>query len=131
MFVSTIVTGTGVSLGVFVWLRLARVEMPSSLGELHTLHHTAERIENRLRGEVLRGNQVDKVLLAVFLLKLVSVTAPRDLGSIMTYLLEDAVNSRVGVLEGRSEKLQQTSAFQFHHIVHPLYAAIPSAAHLG
>jgi hypothetical protein len=34
----------------------------------HTLHDTAERIEDSLRGEVLRGNEVDKMLLSVFLL---------------------------------------------------------------
>lgn len=42
------------------------------------MHHTAERIENSLRGEVLGGDQIDEMLLAVFFLELVSVTAPRS-----------------------------------------------------
>lgn len=75
VFISTIVTGTRVSLGVFVWLRLARAEQCGGVPETHTLHHTAQRIEDGLRGEILGGDQVDKVLLAVFLLELVSAAA--------------------------------------------------------
>lgn len=54
----------------------------------------------------------------------------RENDLVMTYLLEDAVNSRVGVLEGRSKKLQQASVFQFQRIVYPLHTVSPSAAHL-
>jgi hypothetical protein len=35
----------------------------------HTLHNAAQRIENSLRGEVLRGNKIDEVLLALLLLQ--------------------------------------------------------------
>lgn len=49
----------------------------------------------------------------------------------MTYLLENTVNSRVRVLERRSEKLQQVLVFHFQQVVYPLHTALPSAAHLG
>lgn len=41
-----------------------------------TLHDTAESIENSLRREVLRGDEVDKVLLPVLLLFLRGLLAP-------------------------------------------------------
>jgi hypothetical protein len=38
------------------------------LEEKLTLHYTAQCIEDGLRGEILRGNQVDEVLLALLFL---------------------------------------------------------------
>lgn len=75
----------------------------------HTLHNTAKRIENSLRCEVLRGNQVDEVLLALLLLqhdhgKLQSRTAAwwRE-----PYLLDDLIDGRIGLLKVLREHLWQ------------------------
>lgn len=94
------------------------------------MHHTAERIENGLRSEVLGGNQVDKVLLAVFLLGLGSAITQHIVPG-MTYLLEDVEHSRVGVLKGGREKLQQGSILQLLPSGNPLYATVPFAEHPG
>lgn len=71
-----------------------------------TLHHTAQGIEDGLGGEVLGGDQVNEVLLAVFLLELVSAGCPVGCPeSHMTYLLEDVEDGRVGVLQRGSQEL--------------------------
>jgi hypothetical protein len=60
-----------------------------------------------LRGEVLGGNQVDEVLLAGFLLELVSALCPAVCPeSDMTYLLEDIEDGRIGVLQGGRQELE-------------------------
>lgn len=49
----------------------------------------------------------------------------------MTYLLEDAEHSRVGVLEGGREKLQRVLVLRFRPSGNPLYATVPFAEHPG
>lgn len=39
----------------------------------HTLHNTSKSIEDGLRGKVLGGNEIDKVLLSAFLLQSISI----------------------------------------------------------
>jgi hypothetical protein len=69
VLITAVVSGARVPLGILV------------------LHNTAERIENSLGGEVLRGNEVDEVALALLL------------------ALEDAVDFRVILGEVCAEKL--------------------------
>jgi len=102
MFISSVVPSARVSLGVFICVSLARVK--DSVGEARTLHHTAERIENGLRSKVLGGNQVNKVLLAGFLLALGSAIAQCIVPG-RTHFLEDVEHSRIGLLKGGREKL--------------------------
>lgn len=67
--VATVVSCTGVALRVLVYkapsATVGRFEVQAGR---HTLHNTAEGIENSLRSEVLRRNEVDEMLLPVFLL---------------------------------------------------------------
>jgi ribosomal protein S5 len=72
VFVSTIVTGAGVSFGVLVCIVVRMAGLSGKQKRetgVHTLHNTAKSIEDSLRSEVLRGNQVNEVLLASFLLE--------------------------------------------------------------
>lgn len=71
IFVSSVVSGSGISLGVFVWTVQYRTLLGIDIAGLdrkRTLHDTAQGIENSLGGKVLRGDEVDKVFLAFFFL---------------------------------------------------------------
>ena len=88
-----------------------------------------------MRGEVLGGNEVNEVLLAVFLLELVLACRPVEpWESHMTYLLQNVEDSGVGVLQGRSQELENMLTEPFKDNGDPLSPEDdlpPSAAHLG
>ena len=72
----------------------------------HTLHDTTERIQDGLRGEVLRRNEIDKVFLALLLLQSEQHEhGARGLDGQLNgeqteaYLLDDVIDSGVGLLE--------------------------------
>lgn len=79
MFVAAVVSRSGVSLRVLV------------------LHDTSKSAKDRLRREVLRGNQVNEVALSVLLLQIFFrqfCMRRRDRG-VITYTLKDVVHLRV------------------------------------
>jgi hypothetical protein len=65
------------------------------LFEKHTLHHTSKSIEHSLGRKVLRGNEIDEVLLPSFLLHICCQNWMRVEGRGETYILENAIDSRV------------------------------------
>lgn len=71
------------------------------------MHHTSKRIKDGLGCEILRGNQVDKVLLAFFLLRLVSASLSCTEVRGEVDLLQDVINCGVGLLEACGEQLRR------------------------
>lgn len=81
--VASVVAGTRVAFGVFV------------------LHGGTEGIENRLRCEVFRGDEVDLVFLAEFLLESAEAVqqSTHQAERLLTHVLENLVDLRIGLLE--------------------------------
>ena len=101
IFVSSVVSGSGISLGVFVWTVQYRTLLgieTAGLDRKRTLHDTAQGIENSLGGKVLRGDEVDKVFLAFFFLRRQSGRG-QD-GCWRANLLQDIVDGGILFLQG-------------------------------
>lgn len=66
MLISTIIAGAGIAFRVLVYETMIRGLMIWGMEVLsdHTLHHATERVEDCLRGKVLRRDQIDKMLLS-------------------------------------------------------------------
>lgn len=78
-FIASIVTRAGVAFGVLVWRNESAVSSSRwhQVLSLHTLHNATQSVQNSLGGEVLGGNEVDKVLLPIFLLEIAGVVVRR------------------------------------------------------
>lgn len=89
VLVAAVVPRAGVPLGVLV------------------LHDAAERVEDGARGEVLRGDEVDEVALALLLLRgCEQLSLSGALGRGSTYALEDVVHVGVVLGEFGAEELK-------------------------